>query len=249
MDLEERHGLHASLLFLAAPRDHQTFRYHLDRPLVRGLLMRARERAVEVGLHGGWGSHRSANRLESERRHLERLLGLPCASTRQHWLRFDAARTWQAQEEAGLVVDSSLGFNDRPGFRAGTSLPFHPLDAEGHPRRLLELPLVLMDSQLFDELRLPPAQAARLATDALEQVWRVRGLLTVNWHPHTLCRADFPGRRELFEALLARLSQRDCHLAGLGAIADHWRARATRLRQTECAPMPPRDLQVLSCAS
>lgn len=248
MDLEESRGLHASLLFLAEPRDHRTLRYHLDRPLVRGLLRRVRERAFEVGLHGGWSTHLSGKRLQDQRHLLERLLGLPCPVTRQHWLRFDAARTWQAQESAGLELDSSLGFNDRPGFRAGTSLPFHPLDAAGRPRRLLELPLVLMDSQLFDELRLEPERATSLAMDALEQVRRVRGLLTLNWHPHTLCHADFPGRRELFLALLERVSQRDCFAGGLGEVGGHWRERSALLRESIPAPRPPRELQERPCA-
>ncbi len=229
MDLEERRGLHSTLLFLAEPRDHQTFRYQLDRAQVRGLLLRLRRRGFEAALHGGWSSYRSAERLRLQRDRLEVLSGQSSRATRQHWLRFDVERTWEAQERAGFRVDSSLGFNDRPGFRAGTSLPFHPTAADGAPHRLLELPLVLMDSQLFDEQGLELPAAARLAQDALDQVRRVRGLLTLNWHPHTLCQADFPGRRELFEELLGVLARRDCWTASLGDVASYWLEREARL--------------------
>jgi hypothetical protein len=225
MDLEERHGLHATLLFLARPRDHQTFRYHLDRAQVRGLLARIRRRGFETALHGGWGSHRSASRLAAERHRLERLSGGGTAVVRQHWLRFLVDGTWSAQQGAGLAVDSSLGFNDRPAFRAGTSLPFRPVDMAGRARPLLELPLILMDSQLFDEQGLTAPAAARQSSEVLELVRRGRGLLTVNWHPHTLCQADFPGRRELLEGLLQRIAAPDCWTAGLGEVAAHWRER------------------------
>lgn len=236
LDLEERRGLHSTLLFLAEPRDHQTFRYHLDRAQVRGLLLRIRQRGYEVALHGGWSSFRSARRLAFQRGRLESLAGQRSPATRQHWLRFDVARTWEAQQEAGFSVDSSLGFNDRPGFRAGTSLPFHPLGDDGGPLGLLEMPLVLMDSQLFDEQGLEPPAAARLAQEAVEQVRRVRGLLTLNWHPHTLCREDFPGRRELFEEILGVVTRRDCWAAGLGDVAGHWLAREARLAASGVTP-------------
>jgi hypothetical protein len=250
MDLEERRGLHSTLLFLAEPRDHQTFRYHLDKAQVRGLLARVRQRGHEVALHGGWSTHRDAARLADQRGRLRAAAGGLGPSTRQHWLRFLVDETWDAQERAGITVDSSLGFNDRPGFRAGTCLPFHPLDASGRPRRLLELPLILMDSQLFDEQGLETRAAARLAQEAVEQVRRVGGLFTLNWHPHTLCREDFPGRRALFEELLGVLARRDCWCAGLGDVAAHWEARATWIselptRADEAAARPDAVREVL----
>lgn len=240
MDLEERRGLHSTLLFLAEPRDHQTFRYHLDRAQVRGLLARIRQRGFETALHGGWSTYRDGTRLAAQRRRLAGLAGGVGPSTRQHWLRFLVDETWTAQEQAGFTVDSSLGFNDRPGFRAGTSLPFHPLDAEGRARRVLELPLVLMDSQLFDEQGLETRAAARLAQEAVEQVRRVGGLFTLNWHPHTLCREDFPGRRALFEELLGVLARRDCWTAGLGDVAAHWESRAAWIAELPALPDPRR---------
>jgi hypothetical protein len=78
--------------------------------------------------------------------------------------------------------------------------------------------------------------AARLAQEAVEQVRRVRGLLTLNWHPHTLCRDDFPGRRELFEELLGVLSRQDCWTAGLGDVAAHWSLREARLAARDMEP-------------
>lgn len=239
MDLEERHGLHSTLLFLAEPRDHRTFRYHLARAQVRGLLARARARAFEIGLHGGIRAARDGGLLARQRRRLEEAGGGAAKVARQHWLSLLLDETWPAQAAAGLAVDSSLGFNDRPGFRAGTSLPFRPLDGGGRAHPLWELPLVLMDSQLFDEQGLEPAAAARQALDALEQVRRVHGLLTLNWHPHTLCRADFPGRRHLFERLLERMAAPDCWAAGLGDVAAHWSRRAALLAGPVAGPAVP----------
>lgn len=232
VELERSHGMMSTLLFLAEPRDPQSFRYHLGRAQVRGLLARLRDQSVEIGLHGGWSAYNDAHRMRAQARRLESLLGRKPELVRQHWLRFHFPSTWKAQMAAGLQVDSSLGFNDRPGFRAGTSLPFHPLDQQGQALPLLELPLLLMDSQLYDEQGLTPLAARRQADDLVEQVRRVGGLLTVNWHPHTLCREDFPGRREHYESLLERLDQDDCWVGGMGMVAGHWRSRAQLLEDT-----------------
>jgi len=99
---------------------------------------------------------------------------------------------------------------------------------------------VLMDSQLFDEQGLETRVAARLAQEAVEQVRRVGGLFTLNWHPHTLCREDFPGRRALFEELLGVLARRDCWTAGLGDVAAHWESRAAWIAELPALPDPRR---------
>jgi hypothetical protein len=122
-------------------------------------------------------------------------------------------------------VDSSLGFNDRPGFRAGTSLPFHPWDLQDrHARDLLELPLGLMDSQLFDEQELDFDEAKEQTDRLVANLRRSRGLLVVNWHPHVMCEADFPGRAKLYQELLKDVLK-DAHVSGVMSIADHWRRR------------------------
>ena len=43
------------------------------------------------------------------------------------------------------VYDSTIGYNETVGYRAGTTQPYRPLAAS----RLLELPLHVMDTALF----------------------------------------------------------------------------------------------------
>lgn len=231
MDLEESRGLHSTLLFLAESHDHQTFRYRLGRPTVTALLKRVLERGFELGLHAGWHSLGDRDRLLDEKRLLESLAGRPMELVRQHWLRFDRETTWVDQELAEFRVDATLGFNDRPGFRAGTSLPFFPWCLKDRrARALLEVPLGLMDSQLYDEQGLSEADARARTGALLEKLRRSRGLLSVNWHPHVLCEADFPGRRAHWLWLLDRAAEEGAALLPLGEVARHW-LRRERLRR------------------
>jgi hypothetical protein len=98
------------------------------------------------------------------------------AGIRQHFLRFDVRTTWAAQVEAGFAHDSTLGYNEAIGFRAGIAAPFVPWDGVGRrAHRLWEVPLTAMDGALFRTLRLSTPAAERVRGH-LEQVESVSGL-------------------------------------------------------------------------
>src|SRR5208283_2040508 len=107
----------------------------------------------ESGLHGDFGTHDS---LEEMRKAVERLtegIGLSPRGLREHYLRFDYAKSWQIMEESGFDYHTTVGTNDALGFKLGLATPFHPPDATWAPMRLLELPLSLMDTTLWGYLK------------------------------------------------------------------------------------------------
>src|SRR5262249_33954756 len=98
----------------------------------------------EVGLHGSFLTYNSADMMREQKEDVEQFLQRPILSARQHNLHFDAKKTPSVLEEAGILVDSTLGFNRDVGFRTGTSYPFHLWDAERERwLNLLEIPLIL----------------------------------------------------------------------------------------------------------
>lgn len=171
-----------------------------------GLLRDLRARGFEIGLHQSFGTWREARPMEEERGRLEAVLDHPVSSCRQHWLRFSWAGTWRAQAAAGLREDATLGFNDRPGFRCGAALRFNPWDEE-HGRRmnLTALPMVLMDSHLYDYAGLDREQRRAAMARVIREVRAVGGEASVLWHPHTLS-PDY-GWAEGFEELLSVLRE------------------------------------------
>ena len=154
------------------------------------LAQRLRELARQghiIGVHPSYGSWEDSGAMRRERERVERATGAPVANCRQHWLRFSWARTWAAQCEAGLTLDMTLGFNDRPGFRNGAALRFSPWNAEGSAALGIEsVPLVLMDSQLYDYAELDEAGREAAVRRWIGEVIDVRGTASVIWHPHTL---------------------------------------------------------------
>jgi len=74
---------------------------------------------------------------------------------RQHYLRFDPLHTWRIHEATGIEHDSTLGFADRVGFRAGTARAFDVFDlVQRRSLRVRERPLLAMDVSLFEGMGL-----------------------------------------------------------------------------------------------
>jgi hypothetical protein len=154
-----------------------------------------------IGLHPSFDSWEDSAALHEERLRVERACAAPVTSCRQHWLKFSWAQTWSAQQQAGLELDMTLGFNDRPGFRNGAALRFSPWDeARGAALAMKSVPLVLMDSQLYDYAQLDDAARAAAIQRWIGEVVEVRGTASVVWHPHTLS-SDY-GWRDGFSMLL-----------------------------------------------
>jgi hypothetical protein len=243
---EESRGFRSSFYFCApspARRHEYDARYRFgdrvdfagERGTVSALLARLAGRGFDVGLHGSYLSHRDGDDLARQRVQIEAASGRPAPGTRQHFLRFDIHRTWRAQEEAGFSYDSTLGYNEAPGFRAGIAAPFAPWDANaGRPHRLLELPLTVMDGSLFRTLGLDGARAAERVRQHLRAVEASGGLAVLLWHPNGASQAHFPGWWTAWEAALDTLAAGGAWVATGDEIARWW---ADRLRGS--LPPPP----------
>jgi hypothetical protein len=155
-----------------------------------------------VGLHQSFDAWAEADLMRCERQRVEQALGFSVFSCRQHWLRFSWAQTWKAQALAGFVLDSTLGFNDRPGFRNGAALRFHPWCFDsGQPMCLEAVPMVLMDSHLYDYANLTEQERLQQMAYWLEEIRTVRGTASVIWHQRVMS-ADY-GWASGYETLLS----------------------------------------------
>ena len=234
---EERRGFHASYYFVPPDRartheNDPTYAWQ-DRVLfagarttVAGMMQSMARRGCDVGLHGGYLSHRDSAELTRERRSVERAAAHAVAGGRQHFLRFDVRSTWDAQELAGLRYDSTLGYNEAIGFRAGIAAPFRPWDpARRAARGLIELPLTVMDGTLFRTLALDPAHAVARVREHLERVEHAGGLAVLLWHPNAAAEQWFPGWWDCWIATLDWLATRNAWVTSAAAVAEWWRAR------------------------
>jgi hypothetical protein len=162
-------------------------------------LQAAATRGSEFALHGidAWRDidvgHEELNQLVS-------FTGQKTAGIRMHWLYFDAESP-EKLEKAGFVYDSTYGYNEAVGYRAGTAQPFRPIGCSA----LIELPMSLMDSALFSSGRmgLTFATAMSLCRRIVNHAKRAGGVIVINWHDRSLAPERLWGR--FYEELLKEI--------------------------------------------
>jgi len=234
---EERHGFRSSFYFVppdpSRPHEYDPtyawgdpVTFEGRRTTVAGMMRRMAERGFDVGLHGSYLSHRDADELVRQKRSVEACAAQTVAGTRQHFLRFDVRETWTAQEHAGFGYDTTLGYNEEIGFRAGIAAPFRPWDpARRTARNLIEVPLTVMDGALFRSLKLDTATAIARVREHLERVEEVGGLAVLLWHPNAAAETLHPGWWQCYVATLEWLAARGAWVTSAAEIAAWWRQR------------------------
>jgi hypothetical protein len=168
---------------------------------IRDQLQRIRAAGCEIGTHGldAW-IDADAGRLEREA--IASTTGTNASGVRMHWLYFDA-KSARTLESAGFDYDSTVGYNQTVGFRAGTVQAFAPIGTS----TLMELPLHVMDTALFypSYLNLTDAKAFALVQDLIRFAVKNSGVLTFNWHDRSL----FPERLwgDVYQEIIAELKR------------------------------------------
>lgn len=193
--MEELHGMRSLFTFYGGFSDGPKSLkcclidpgYDIMSASLQPVLRRLNEGGWQIGLHGSCLSWRDSERLAQEKARIEIAFGGVVTTCRQHWLFFSWEDTWAEQEKAGLELDMTLGFNDRPGFRTAAALHYHPWNTETSSMRSLQIvPTVLMDSHLYDYAVYTPEERHQVMSRLIDEIWQVGGVASILWHPHTL---------------------------------------------------------------
>ena len=158
--------------------------YHVNDKRISNQIRQLKSEGHQIGLHQGFHSWRLTKRMRFEKSRIEESLGETITTCRQHWLRFSFTDTWKAQEAAGFQLDTTLGFNERPGFRnsSALTLPAWIADEQRFSTSLNTLPMVLMDSHLFDYGQMDMPERQKTIDRVLDEIAFVGGEATVIWH-------------------------------------------------------------------
>jgi hypothetical protein len=161
--------------------------YDISSDELKALIFRIRDDGHEVGLHPAFDAWRDSELMTNQRKILEENIGSTIISCRQHWLRFSWEETWVAQSKSGIKKDSTLMFNDRPGFRNSACLSWSPWNPKNSkPHELTSINSVLMDSHLYDYSFFNEKERNAEITRWTRDCRAVGGQCCFLWHPHTL---------------------------------------------------------------
>ncbi|MDD4223460.1 MAG: polysaccharide deacetylase family protein [Candidatus Cloacimonetes bacterium] len=148
----------------------------------------------EVGLHGSPESAFDEDVLRAELDKLHQA-GFEVRGYRSHYLNFDYQKSFRILENAGIQYDSTLGYWENIGFRAGISFPFHPFNIrENRPFRVLEIPLIVMDTTLHSKkaMNTNPLSARVTLRRLIDMADTYQSHLSLLWHNITFDPIDFP---------------------------------------------------------
>ena len=166
----------------------------------------------EIGLHGidAWIDTAKG---QEEMAQITNITGTKNIGVRMHWLYFDD-NSPLALEKAGFSYDSTVGYNQTIGYRAGTAQVYKPLQATN----LLELPLHVMDTALFypDYLNLTFEEADRRIGDIVDYACQFGGAVTFNWHDRSIAPERLWG--EFYAGLICGLKRKGAWCSSAGTV-------------------------------
>lgn len=186
--------------------------YDIRNKKIVNLIKEIDKNGFEIGLHGSFNSPTNIKELKSEKNILEEILGEEVNGVRQHFLRFEIPKTWDIQEKCGFGYDSTLGYNEAVGFRAGVCFPYQP-----YQKKLLEIPLMVMDITLFEWLNYAKEGAWIVTKNLIDTIERYEGMITLSWHNNSFEDED---KTEIYKRCLEYLKSRDTWFATAREISE-----------------------------
>jgi len=220
MDLEEHYGACSSFYFLATGSDITRFRYNIED--LEEDLGQISDRGWEVGLHGGYYAFNDPEEILGEKKRLEKVLGRKVSGNRNHYLRFQVPDSWEFLKKAGFRYDTTLGYNERVGFRNGMCHPFRPYNLNTDREiKILEIPLAIMDDTLFESTT-SCEEAWQLSKKLIDTVAEYHGVICLNWHSESF-HCPFKDQREiLYKKILHYCSGKKAWMTSGEKICEWW---------------------------
>jgi hypothetical protein len=209
MRLSEGAGIRSAFYFICGRTSRgMDALYEPEHPAIRNLMRAIHRRGHEIGLHPSYNTFRDPAGIAREAQRLKRI----CAEEeiqqdvwggRMHFLRWETPITISGWELGEMDYDSSLGYADRPGFRAGTCHEYPAVDPNtGGAFKVRIRPLVAMECTVISPryMGLGTGPEAEAKFHQLKEACRaVGGNFTLLWHNSRL---DTPDKRALYAGLI-----------------------------------------------
>jgi len=186
-NISEQTGFRSAFYFMTANPSRFDSGYDLSTPFIYRCIKDLMKRGHEIGFHAGYNTFNNPNLFAKEKERLQEILRIKEFGGRQHYLRFQVPSTWYIWEKEQMKYDSTLGYADYEGFRAGTCHPFPPFDLkQNRIINLHEVPLIAMDGTLKSYRKLSPLEAKKRILLLAQRCKRVHGTFTLLWHNTSL---------------------------------------------------------------
>lgn len=180
-----------------------------------------------IGLHASREAAYNLDILQDEVNAFKNY-GIQVKGIRFHYLAFNYQKTFRNLEYLGITFDSTLGFWENIGFRAGISFPFYPYNLEeNRPFRVLEIPLIVMDMTMFSKksMNLSPNKAKKRLRKLIDKTQKSNGHISLLFHNTMFEPIDYPGWSNVFWNTLKYAKRKKGWLCSPNQLFNYWKRK------------------------
>jgi hypothetical protein len=164
----------------------------------------------EIGIHPSYRSNRKQGILSEEIASLEKILQKKVTRSRQHFLMLTLPNTYRNLIACCIEEDFSMGYADKPGYRASTGHSFLWYDLyREEPTSLRIHPFQVMDVTLKNYNQFGPAHATVICRKMIEKAKLLGSPFCMIWHNSSLDeKGRWAGWTQLYTSLIHMASNK-----------------------------------------
>jgi hypothetical protein len=202
--MHRKYDLPVYLFFLAGDYAHYDRNLPFNNTTVQKLISYLKNNFF-LGMHPSYRASDNFEVLKEEYKRLADSTGEQITRSRQHFLKLTFPKTYQWLTRLGITHDFSMGYHDKPGFRAGIANPYLFYDLVTETKTNLTVhPFAYMERTLKDRLKLNPDQALMKIVDLMKKVNAVNGTFGTIWHNDSLSDyGEWKRWRYVYEVMLS----------------------------------------------
>lgn len=193
------------LYLMAGGRTTKDNYYQINDKKITSVITKAKALGYQIGLHGSYATDKDGIQFKKEMAHLAKATSQSVVHNRQHFLHFDFQHTPKILEDAGIEIDSSLGYQHLIGFRSGTGFRYRLFDFDtkmGFSWK--EQAMVIMDGALLNESGEDIQKASFLLDQFVKQnLWNTQITLNVHNTIFDPSKRDVAKMEELYKQMIS----------------------------------------------
>lgn len=209
MQIEDAYDVRSTFFWLvnsgSGTRKIANADYEINSPAIKNIRTKIHSAGWDNGLHKSAGN-------SSFTKELKKAGDISLPINRNHYLVTELPNTFDDIEEAGILLDATMGFPDAIGFRNSYGFPLQPFHIKQKRKyHFIEVPLNVMDTSLKFYQKCNSAQAEKVILEFLENN-KKNALITLLWHNNYFFDYADKGWLELYKTLLQFIKENALHV-------------------------------------
>lgn len=204
--IEKKYNFTSSFYFMSGGNTRYDNFYKVNDYRVKNLIEELEKDKCEVGYHYSFNAFDSISMRKNEKKSLDDIFKTKSYGGRNHYLRFNPAKSFLISQEVGLLYDTTLSYADHEGFRCGICMPYKPYDI--YKRKeidIWEIPLIIMEGTLKQYRKLNADEAYKRIQENIDTVKKYNGVFTILWHNSSFDTDEWSGWDIVFEKTMKYL--------------------------------------------